>query len=311
VTALLEVRNLTRCFDALTAVDRVSFQVGAGEIWGFIGPNGAGKTTTMRICATLDMPDAGDVLLDGRSVLTHPTETRRRTGFMPDTLGNYASTTVWEYLDFFGRCARLERSEREARIASVLEFTDLADMRERLVPGLSKGMGQRLCLAKTLLHDPDLLILDEPASGLDPRARVDLRRLVRRLAESGKGVLISSHILSELAEICHGVVVIEHGRVVKGGTLAELSTRAAERELIFVRGLAPADQLERALAESPGVLARRPERGGFVIEFAGDAAAISALLADLVARGLQPVEFHWQALDLEELFLAATTGRLQ
>ncbi len=311
MSALLEIRGLTRRFGPLTAVDDASFSVGRGEIWGFIGPNGAGKTTTMRICATLDMPDEGEVLLDGRSVVLDPEHARQRLGFMPDTLGAYGATTIWEYLDFFARCVGLRGAEREQRIEAVLDFTDLGGLEERLMDKLSKGMSQRLCLAKTLLHDPELLILDEPASGLDPRARVELRELVRKLADTGKGVLISSHILSELSEICDGVVLIERGRVVREGQVESLSQDLSRHELLFVRGLYPPEQLELALAEESRVLSTRPERGGFVIEFDGEEEQISALLQRLVERGLQPVEFHWQRIDLEELFLSYTEGGLQ
>ena len=311
MNALLEVHGLTRRYGALTAADDVSFRVGAGEIWGFIGPNGAGKTTTMRVCATLDMPDAGDVLLEGRSVVLEPSWARRRLGFMPDTLGTYGSTTVWEYLDFFGRCVGLAGGARAERIEAVLHFTDLAGLEERLCDGLSKGMGQRLCLAKTLLHDPELLILDEPASGLDPRARVELRDLVRSLAEAGKGVLISSHILSELSEICDGVVLIESGKVVRAGLVGELSSDLGPHQTLFIRTLEPAGALELALGEQPHVLQSRPEHGGFLVDFEGDEEAIAALLAELVQRGLRPVEFHWHELDLEDLFLRYTRGQVQ
>jgi ABC-2 type transport system ATP-binding protein len=310
MTQLLEVIDLTRRYGDVTAVAGASFTVGAGEIWGFIGPNGAGKTTTMRVCATLDLPDQGDVLLDGRSVVLDPRRARQRIGYMPDRLGAYSSTTVWEYLDFFGRCVGLRGTERADRIASVLDFTDMTEFVERPSDGLSKGMSQRLCLAKTLLHDPDLLILDEPAAGLDPRARVELRDLVRSLAATGKGVLISSHILSELSEVCDGVVVIERGRVVRAGSLDQLSSALREHQMLYVRTLEPRAELERALAESVGVMDVRPERGGVIVTFGGDELAIAALLAALVERGLRPVEFQWHAVDLEELFLRHTDGEL-
>jgi len=196
----LSVRGLTRRFDSLTAVDEVSFDVESGEILGFIGPNGAGKTTTMRICATLDLPDEGDVLVDGVSVISHAREARHRLGFMPDSYGAYVHTTVNEYLDFFARSYGLRGRERTRMLDHVRDFTGLRPLEEKLITSLSKGMKQRLCLAKTLLHDPAILILDEPAAGLDPHARVELRELVRALAELGKAVMISSHILSELSQ---------------------------------------------------------------------------------------------------------------
>lgn len=308
---LLEVHGLTRRFGALMAVDELSFRVGAGEIWGFIGPNGAGKTTTMRICATLDLPDAGDARVLGRSVLAEPDFARRHVGFMPDTLGTYGDTTIEEYLDFFARAAGLRGEERSARIAAVAEFTELVPLLDRMMDSLSKGMAQRLCLAKTLLHDPELLILDEPASGLDPRARVEFRRLIRALADQGKGVLISSHILAELSETCDGVVVIEGGRLVREGTVSTLTRAMSEHELLFVRCLADERAVRIFLAEQPSVIGVRPEGPGQVVEFSGDEEAIADLLQAMVARELRPVEFHWHRVDLEELFLSFTEGRLQ
>ena len=233
MNALLEVKSLTKRFGDLTAVNKLSFKVNAGEIWGFIGPNGAGKTTTMRVCSTLDLPDSGDVFLDGESILVHPNRAHSRIGFMPDALGVYSDTTLEEYLDFFARVANLKGQERTSRIDSVLNFTELGDLRNRMMDSLSKGMSQRLCLAKTLLHDPDLLILDEPASGLDPRARVEFRELIRALAGQGKGILISSHILSELSETCDGVVVIEQGKLIREGLVSDLSADVAEHQLLF------------------------------------------------------------------------------
>jgi ABC-2 type transport system ATP-binding protein len=311
MNALLEVKSLTKRFGDLTAVNKLSFKVNAGEIWGFIGPNGAGKTTTMRVCSTLDLPDSGDVFLDGESILVHPNRAHSRIGFMPDALGVYSDTTLEEYLDFFARVANLKGQERTSRIDSVLNFTELGDLRNRMMDSLSKGMSQRLCLAKTLLHDPDLLILDEPASGLDPRARVEFRELIRALAGQGKGILISSHILSELSETCDGVVVIEQGKLIREGLVSDLSADVAEHQLLFVRTLAPEDQLEMALLEHPGTIKTRPERSGIMVEFDGDEVAISSLLTALVHKELQPVEFHWHRVDLEELFLNFTRGTLQ
>lgn len=311
MSTLLEVRNLSKSFGKLKAVSNLSFQVNAGEIWGFIGPNGAGKTTTMRICSTLDLPDHGDVLVDGKSILIHPNHAHNRIGFMPDALGVYSDTSIEEYLDFFARAANLKGEARQARIRSVMEFTELTHLADRMMDSLSKGMSQRLCLAKTLLHDPDLLILDEPASGLDPRARVEFRELIRALADQGKGVLISSHILSELSETCDGVVVIEQGQLVREGLVDALSIDLNEHQIIFIRALCSEEELQLALMEIPGVLKHRPEQKGFMVEFDGDEEAISALLKTLVDKNLRLVEFHWHRVDLEEIFLSFTEGTVQ
>jgi ABC-2 type transport system ATP-binding protein len=251
------------------------------------------------------------VLVDGRSILTEPEHARRRIGFMPDTLGTYSYTTIAEYLDFFARAVGLTAEQRRQRIEAVVAFTDLGGLMDRMMDKLSKGMGQRLCLAKTLLHDPDVLILDEPANGLDPRARVEFRELIRALADQGKAVLISSHILSELSETCDGAVVIERGRVVRAGALRDLAVDLRRHEVLFVRTLGDVSLLERTLAESPGVLSSRPEGGGVLVDFAGGPELQAALLEDLVRRGLKPVEFHGRQLNLEDMFMSFTQGEVQ
>jgi len=195
---LIEVKNLFRYFGPVHAVDDVSFQVESGQICGFIGPNGAGKTTAMRILATLDLPDRGDAFLDGASVVDYPDRARPRIGFMPDFYGAYADLTVTEYLDFFARTYKLHGRRRLEAVRQVMAFTELDKIAEKDTRALSKGMRQRLSLGRTLINDPELLILDEPAAGLDPRARIELRELLRELAADGKAILISSHILTEL-----------------------------------------------------------------------------------------------------------------
>lgn len=308
----LSVRGLTRRFDSLTAVDEVSFDVDSGEILGFIGPNGAGKTTTMRICATLDLPDEGDVLVDGVSVISHAREARHRLGFMPDSYGAYVHTTVNEYLDFFARSYGLRGRERTRMLDHVRDFTGLRPLEEKLITSLSKGMKQRLCLAKTLLHDPAILILDEPAAGLDPHARVELRELVRALAELGKAVMISSHILSELSQICTTAAVIEAGKLRATGSIDSIVRGVqAERTGVYLRALNPLDELKRALLEEAGVEGVRQYRDGLLIDLEGDEAAQVRLLRSLVSRGLQVVEFTPKSADLEEVFLSLTRGQVQ
>lgn len=312
MSAALEVRGLTRRFGSLTAVDDASFAVQRGEILGFIGPNGAGKTTTMRVCATLDLPDEGDVFIDGVSVVENPREVRQRLGFMPDAYGAYAHTTVAEYLDFFARTYGLRGKDRARMLAFVKEFTALTPLENKLMAALSKGMKQRLCLAKTLLHDPALLILDEPAAGLDPHARVELRELVKALAELGKAVMISSHILTELSQICTSVAVIEAGRIRATGTVDEVVRMArSQHQRVFARTLAPASELRKVLLESPGVESARPEREGVVFEFSGAEDDLARLLRRLVEGGLAPIEFAPKATDLEDVFLSLTAGKVQ
>ena len=311
MTAALEIRGLSKRFGNLVAIDDVSFTVAHGEIVGFIGPNGAGKTTTMRIAATLEYPDAGDVLVGGRSVLTHPREVRAALGFMPDSYGAYANTTIAEYLDFYARAYGLRRPLRAQRVREVIEFTSLGDLVAKEIATLSKGLKQRLCLAKTLLHDPSILILDEPAAGLDPRARVELRELVRALAGMGKAVLISSHILTELAEMCDGVAVIERGRLCASGDIAAITQGLRPIAQVYLRVLEPLEAAERALAEAPHVSEVRRERAGLVFSFAGTPDELAGLVAALVAAGLRPVEFAPEVADLEDVFLSLTPGKLQ
>jgi len=311
MSGALEVRAITKRFGSLVAVDAVSFTVAPGEIMGFIGPNGAGKTTTMRICSTLELPDSGDVLVDGTSVTLSPREARARIGFMPDSYGAYANTTIHEYLDFFARAYGIRGDARRRVLERVIEFTSLGDLREKHIDALSKGMKQRLCLAKTLLHDPAVLILDEPAAGLDPRARVELRELVKALAAMGKSILLSSHILTELAEMCTTVTVIERGTVRGSGSVETIARGVSGLQRIYARALAGADRLERALLELPYVRNVRIEREGVAFDFEGDSAAAAALLAQLAGAGLGLCEFAPKAVDLEDVFLSLTEGRLQ
>ncbi len=310
-TPALDVRRIVRHFGPLRAVDDVSFHVMPGQICGFIGPNGAGKTTTLRICATLDLPDVGDVAICGVSVLEDPREARRKLGFMPDAVEMEAHTPVRDWLDFHARAVGLHGPRRRQVVDDVVSFTGLGPLYDKESAVLSKGNAQRLLLARTLLHDPTLLLLDEPAAGLDPRARVELRELVRALAGLGKAVLLSSHILSELGELCDTVAIIEQGRVRAFGPVAEIVEKVSGGgSSVFVRTLAPQDALERALAEHPAVLSRRPERDGMVLQLQGGDEAAAGLLAYLVQCGLQPVVFSPVTADLEDAFLHLTDGRL-
>lgn len=308
---LLEVRNLSRSYARVQAVRDLSFTLQRGQITGFVGPNGAGKTTTMRIAATLDVPDGGDVFVDGVSVLVEPRAARARIGYMSDQFHPYPNLDILQYLDFFARANGLRGEQRLATVRSVASFCGLLSFADRPATGLSKGMGQRLHLAKTLLHDPALLILDEPASGLDPRARIEFRALLKELAAAGKGILISSHILPELGEMCDSVVVLERGQRVVSGTIAEIQQSVQHEQAVAMRVLADAEAAERFLVTQPGV-------GGVVRDglrlrfaFAGDEQAQTELLARAVQAGLRIVEFARTEADLEDIFLKTTKGNLQ
>ena len=217
-----EVLNLTRVFGKTVAVNDISFSFEDGNIFGFIGPNGAGKTTTIRIMATLDLTTSGDVFYDGVSATLYPEAVRRVVGYMPDSLPGYKDIQVWEYLDFFARSFGLKGAERTRALNDIVEFTNLGELRTKFLFALSKGMKQRVSLARALIHNPKVLIMDEPAAGLDPRARHELRTLLKILADQKKAIFLSSHILSELQDICDGAVIIEQGKLLSAGTLNDL-----------------------------------------------------------------------------------------
>ncbi len=254
---VMEIRNIVKSFGPVRAVDGATFSLLPGEVHGFIGPNGAGKTTTMRIMAGVEPPDSGDVLFEGVSVIDHPERCRHRIGFMPDYLDSYPRILVWEYLDFYARIYGQPPSRRRRRLADVVEFVKLGEVAGRPVEGLSKGWKQRLSLARVLLNDPGVLILDEPAAGLDPRARLELRDLVTLLAERGKAVFISSHILTELSEMCQSVTIIENGRLHVSSAIDELQAVVDKGQRVRVELADPdpaaLDKLMRILLETPGI----------------------------------------------------------
>src|SRR5215475_6187181 len=252
--AMLEIHGLVRQFGDLCAVDNVSFSVDRGEVLGFIGPNGAGKTTTMRILATLDLPQSGDATIGGFSVVDKPAEVRRITGFMPDYAGVYERTTVHEYLDFFARSHGLKGDGRRAAVENIIDFMGIGELRNRQVHSLSKGLQQRVALGRAIVHNPQLLILDEPAANLDPRARIEFRTLIRELAADGKTILLSSHILTELAEMCDVVAVIEKGRILATGTVQDILVGMRPRRTLSARFAGASDGVERFLLEQPGVV---------------------------------------------------------
>ena len=302
----VEVIDLVKTFNrGFRAVDGLSFSFSSGEVIGFVGPNGAGKTTTMRIMATLDTPDSGDITLDGVSVLDHPEEAHRLIGFMPDDLPSRADTTVDEYIDFFARAYGLRGAAIRRAVEGVEEFTGLTGFRDRTLNALSKGMKQRVSLARALVHDPAVLILDEPANGLDPRARIELRELVKALGENGKAILISSHILTELEEMCSSSVIIERGRRLK----AEIETDSE----IWIKLRFLPDINEKALPmllETPGVLAAESSGGGWRVKTASGDAAAATLAGHLYARNLVPVLFEPELGKLEDIFMHVTKGNL-
>jgi len=292
-------------------VNDVSFEVYAGEVFGYIGPNGAGKTTSMRILATLDEPTAGDAFVDGFSVVEDPDRVRRRLGFMPDYFGTYQNVNVREYLDFFARSYGLAGRERLKATDEAIKFAHLETLADKPIHGLSKGMKQRLCLGRTIIHNPSVLVLDEPAAGLDPRARIELREMITRLADAGKAVLISSHILTELAEVCDRVGILEQGRLLAVGSVAEISARVQKQSIVRVRVLANGERLQQWLAARAEVSEVRLAENLAVFRFAGDPEAEASLLKAIIDAGYRVVEFGAKHESLEDVFLRVTEGHVQ
>jgi len=312
MSGIVRTSGLIKRYPGTVAVAGLDLDVAEGEIFGFVGPNGAGKTTTLRILATLLKPTAGLAEVAGIDVRRNPDAVRRILGFMPDVFGVYDDMKVWEYLDFFARCYGIPSARRRQMIGDLLDLVDLGDKRDAYVQGLSRGMQQRLCLAHTLVHDPQVLLLDEPASGLDPRARVELRELLRELRSLGKTILISSHILPELEELCTSVAIVDHGQVLAQGRVADIEKRLRYGAVLRVRILGEAEAIEAArdffAAEARVASAAILDDGQIELGFRGDDAESADLLARAIGGGIRIASFARAASDLEELFLQVTSG---
>ena len=309
MSAILELHGLTKNFGNLVAVNDLSLTLEPGDCFGFIGPNGAGKTTTIRIIATLLEPTAGTVIVDGADVRNDADHIRAVVGYMPDFFGVYDDVTVYEYLDFFAAAYRIPFDRRPRIIEDVLELADLGSKRDTFVDTLSRGMKQRLCLAKTLVHDPKLLLLDEPASGLDPRARVEIKELLHELTEMGKTVFVSSHILPELADICNKIGVIEQGRLLVSGDVQEIMRQVVGGTTLRIRTAdGQCDALIDFLQSVPGVAGARFEEGAVLVHCEGEQVDQAGLLRQLIERGFPIIAFHETEADLEDVFMRVTRG---
>ncbi|NCB45438.1 ABC transporter ATP-binding protein [bacterium] len=311
---IFNVKNLTKRFGSITAVDNLSFHVKSGDILGFVGPNGAGKTTTLRMLATLELPNEGEVEIDGASIISRPEIARKCVGFVPDSLTVQKDITVHEYLDFYARLYAFKNPERRKLVNEIEEFTNLVGIREKFIDVLSKGMKQRVSIARALLNDPEIILMDEPAAGLDPRARIELRELLKILAKKNKMILISSHILTELDEICTSTMIIERGKLLKFGEIHdivdELNVKTTKRTVVLVP-LENTESLLNVLLVEPNIT--NVNTVGRAIEFIydGDEKNISDLVARLFAEGYKLIEFKIKKQNLESVFMNITKGEVQ
>ena len=308
---MIRIQHLNKEYKGLTAVKDLSLDLDAGDIFGFIGPNGAGKTTTIKMLATLLKPTSGKAEIDGIDVVEHPEAVRGRIGYMPAFFGIYDDMRVWEYLDFFAGAYRLPRPQRPRIIDDVLNLTDLGGKKDSYVEELSTGMKQRLCLAKTLIHDPKVLLLDEPASGLDPRARIEIKELFKELKAMGKTIIISSHILPELADFCNKVGIIERGEMLVSGDVQDIMAQVTGGRTLEIRLLDGWEQAAQMLHDAPGVRAVRQTDTALHVDFAGDPAMQAALNTQMVGSGLRVLSFAEQETDLEDIFMKVTKGLVQ
>ena len=308
---MIQIEHLSKEYKGLTAVKDLSLNLEAGDIFGFIGPNGAGKTTTIKMLATLLKPTSGKARIDGIDVVEHPEAVRGRIGYMPAFFGIYDDMRVWEYLDFFAGAYRLPKAQRPRIISDVLNLTDLEGKKDSYVEELSTGMKQRLCLAKTLIHDPKVLLLDEPASGLDPRARIEIKELFKELKAMGKTIIISSHILPELADFCNKVGIIERGEMLVSGDVQDIMDQVTGGRTLEIRLLGEWEPAAALLADAAGVRAVRPVDSHLAVDFSGSPEEQAALNALLIGHGHRVLAFTEQAMDLEDIFMKVTKGLVQ
>ncbi|MCH5376808.1 MAG: ABC transporter ATP-binding protein [Planctomycetes bacterium] len=305
---MIELIDFGKDYGDFTAVERLNLKIDAGEMFGFIGPNGAGKSTSIRFLATLLKATRGEGIVNGHSVTQDPMAVRQSVGYMPDSFGVYDGMKVWEFLDFFAVAYRIGRSKRKQVISDVLELLDLTHKRDDYVNGLSRGMKQRLCLAKTLVHDPPVLILDEPASGLDPRARVEVKALLKELRRMGKTILISSHILTELADCCTSIGIIERGQLLMSGPIDQVYRRIRSDRMIEVKFTEKMDVGLSIIRSSPFLRDLRVDNQRATMELATDDLGVADLLRQLTQQGVGMRSFAEREPTLEDVFMLVTKG---
>lgn len=306
--AMIETTNLTKSYNKFEALKGLNLQIEKGDIFGFIGPNGAGKTTTIRILSTLLSPSFGHATINGIDVVKYPFEIKKLIGYMPDSFGVYDGMRLREYLDFFGAAYKIPAAKRKAIIDDVLMLTDMTSRADDYVSAFSRGMKQRCCLAKTLIHDPQVLLLDEPASGLDPRARIEIKELLKTLREMGKTILISSHILSELGDMCTKIGIIERGTLLAFGNHKEILRSMRQNKEIRVEVLDGADRAAAILAEIPNIDNLEHSGNEFQMETAMSNEELAGVLTKLVQGGVRVLSFSEEEGTLEDVFLQVTKG---
>jgi len=305
---MIELQGFGKDYGDFTAVERLDLQIGPGEMFGFIGPNGAGKSTTIRFLATLLKASRGEGVVNGFSVTRQPLDVRRSIGYMPDAFGVYDGMKVWEFLDFFAVAYRIPKSKRRGVISDVLDLLDLGHKRDDFVNGLSRGMKQRLCLAKTLVHDPPVLILDEPASGLDPRARLEVKALLKELRRMGKTILISSHILTELADCCTSIGIIERGKLLMHGPIQEVYRKIRGNRRVEVRFTGDMSAGLSLIRSSPYCRSVDVEDHHVTVELEADDDQVKELLSQLVQSNVGVRSFGDREPTLEDVFMMVTKG---
>lgn len=309
---MIETRNLTKRYGNLIAANDITLRLEEGDVFGFIGPNGSGKTTTMRMIATLLSPDHGEAYVCGKSIYTDQEEIRRLVGFMPDFFGVYDDMTVVEYLEFFAAAYRIKGPERRRVCEEKLELVDMSFKRDAMVNELSRGQTQRIGLARTLLHDPQVLLLDEPASGLDPRARIEIRNLLKRLGEMKKTVIVSSHILPELADVCTRVGMIEKGHMIVDGNVADVMRKARQRILLNIRVKDRIDDAAKLLEQLDCTESIKITKNGMLeLTLKPAVEDYSSIPAELVNAGFAMTLFREEDVNLETAFLQLTKGLVQ
>lgn len=305
---MIEIKNFHKRYGDFVAVENLNLTIGAGEMFGFIGPNGAGKSTTIRFLATLLRATSGQATVNGCDVMSDPIGVRRSVGYMPDMFGVYDGMKVWEFLDFFSVAYEIPANQRKAVISDVLELLDLTHKRDDYVNGLSRGMKQRLCLAKTLVHDPPVLILDEPASGLDPRARLEVKALLKELRKMGKTILISSHILTELADVCTSIGIIERGKLLLSGPIDKVYRKIQQNRHLVVRFSGDPEAGVSIIRSDPKVRSVQVDARSCTVEYDGQDDDVKRLLRGLATSDVGLVSFADKEPTLEDVFMLVTKG---